>query len=473
MKRITALWIITGLIIFQLMIIFGILMRLGQAGLINVDPLRHFQILTIHGLGMVGILFPLAMAGVNYFLTRYVNSPLWPNVTGYLFTVIGIVLILVTVFIGGLHTGWYFLYPLPYFARTEQWATVLFLLSIAILGTGWFIWSAGMLGSILKRYPLFHALGWHHIAGITEPNTPPFILILTTTLIGVITCLIAGVVLIILWIIEIINIGKPGWLDPLLMKNLTFLFGHTLVNEMLYLGVASVYELFPSFADKPPYRTKSYVAIAWNLIPLVVLLAYFHHLYMDFAQPLTFQFIGQIASWTAPIPAVAVTLFTVLSTVYGSKVRWNMSASFFFLGILFWMIGGVGAILDATIANNFILHNTLWVPAHFHTYNLLGNVFFTCGYISYFISGGGVNGKAMIWLPFLISISGFGFILMFYISGAYSVPRRYNFYPDVVSTGRLLAGWGAMFATFVFILFAVFSVYVISASFKILWNEGK
>lgn len=238
--------------------------------------------------------------------------------------------------------------------------------------------------------------------------------------------------------------------DPLLMKNLTFFFGHTLVNEMLYLGLAVLYELFPKMAGKPAYKTSWYVAISWNATLLIVLFAYFHHLYMDFAQPVAFQFIGQVMSWFAPLPAACVTIFSVLTTVYRSNMKWSLASLLYFFGVMFWAVGGVGAILDAVIANNLVLHNTQWVPAHFHTYNLLGNVFFSLAFASWFADEYGSEKMApsMVKVIFsLLVIGGTGFVIAFYLGGALSVPRRVDMYSETVDEGISLAKMAVVFAS--------------------------
>lgn len=79
--------------------------------------------------------------------------------------------------------------------------------------------------------------------------------------------------------------------DPLLMKNLVFLFGHTLVNITMFLGIAVVYELLPGFSGRP-CKTNRIVALSWNLTFMLVLVAFFYHLYMEFVQPLAFQYLG-------------------------------------------------------------------------------------------------------------------------------------------------------------------------------------
>jgi cytochrome c oxidase subunit 1 len=274
------------------------------------------------------------------------------------------------------------------------------------------------------------------------------VLISTATLIGALASLLAGVTVLVLYFIEYFTKGNITS-DALLMKNLTFLFGHTLVNEMLYLGIAALYELFPGFAGRQPYKTAWYVALAWNATLLIVLFAYFHHLYMDFIQPLGFHLVGQIASWFAPLPAASVTIFTVLITVYKSRMQWILPPLLFFTGVLFWAVGGIGAVLDATVVNNFVLHNTQWVPAHFHTYNVLGNVLFSLAFTSWFANE--VSGEPeKKWLAktvlSLFIAGGVGFILMFYLGGALSVLRRMNRYPEMMSIGVPLARIAAVFA---------------------------
>ncbi|WP_340695234.1 cbb3-type cytochrome c oxidase subunit I [Hydrogenobacter thermophilus] len=464
LKRLTFLWILTTLSVFLFAIFMGILMRLNQANLIELAPNIFYSLMSAHGLLMAGVWFVMSMAGVNYLMSKYTDPPILTNAFAYVMTLSGALLLIFSLLLGGEHPGWYFLYPLPFYTKGAGWSLPLFILSLTFLGLGWFVWSLAMLFSILRKYSLSSALAWSALFG-KKSDTPPFILITTVTLIGVIACLIAGVILLILFYLQYFFGVKS---DALLAKNLTFLFGHTLVNEMLYFGIATLYELFPLLVGKPPYKIKGYVALAWNAVLLIVLLAYFHHLYMDFVQPLPFQFIGQIASWVAPIPAAAVTIFTVLTTVYGSGLRWNLAMSLFFLGTLFWAIGGIGAILDATIMNNFVLHNTLWVPAHFHTYNLLGNVLFSLAFITWFIrENAGEFSPPKLLLPMYI-VGGTGFVFMFYLGGAFSVMRRVDKYPDFIHVGPTLAFWGAGFALLVFISSAIFLIYSLGKSLKIM-----
>jgi mono/diheme cytochrome c family protein len=94
-----------------------------------------------------------------------------------------------------------------------------------------------------------------------------------------------------------------------------------------------------------------------------VIIAYFHHMYMDFAEAQSVQYIGEIASYLAAIPVVVVTLYGVL-LVHRSGMRWTLGSMFLFAGMIGWVVGGFAPVLDATIPVNVDLHNTPWVPAH-------------------------------------------------------------------------------------------------------------
>ena len=66
--------------------------------------------------------------------------------------------------------------------------------------------------------------------------------------------------------------------------------------------------------------------------PPRILFAYFHHLYMDFAQPTWIQKFGQICSYLLSVPAGVVSIFGTLLLVYASKMRWTLASDVVLLG---------------------------------------------------------------------------------------------------------------------------------------------
>lgn len=475
LKKITSVWVITVLILFVVSIILGILMRLNQGEVISQSPVTFYSNMTTHGLTMIGIWFVAGMAAVNYLMQRYVKTSYTVNVIALVFTVVGILMLWTSTFIGKFHAAWTFLYPLPFKEiGSATWATLLFLASLTVLGIGWLIWSISLMTQILKKYSIAQAFAWQHFKKNPKVETPPFILISMITLIGVIACLLAAVVLLVLFYAEYFSKGNFVN-DALLMKNLTYFFGHTIANEMLYLGLAVIYELFSEVSGRPKWKTTWYVALAWNFTLIFVLTAFFHHLYMDFVQPEGFQIIGQLASYLASLPAAGVTVFSVFIAVYRTKIKWSLTNLLFFIGIAGWVIGGLGAVIDSTISNNIVLHNTLWVPAHFHTYNAMGNVLFSLGFFYWFSTQFSENSKVSKFTTLtltLLLIGGIGFLLAFYFGGADSIPRRYSIYPSDFPMAAPMATIGATFATIYLIAILIFFFNISKRCLKILFSPS-
>ena len=464
------MWILAVFTLFIISIVLGILMRLNQGGVIQQNPVTFYSNMTTHGLTMIGIWFVAGMAAINYLMERYVKTSYTANVFALVLTVIGVLMFWATTFIGKFHAAWTFLYPLPFKVMWATWATPLFLVSLAVFGVGWLVWSVSLMTQILKKYSISQAFAWQHFKKNPSVETPPFILISMITLIGVIACLLAAVVLLVLFFAEYFSNGSFVN-DALLMKNLTYFFGHTIANEMLYLGLAVIYELFAEVSGRPKWKTTWYVAVAWNCTLVFILTAFFHHLYMDFVQPEGFQIIGQLASYLASLPAAGVTVFSVFVAVYRTKINWTLTNLLFFIGVAGWVIGGLGAVIDATISNNVILHNTLWVPAHFHTYNAMGNVLFSIGFFYWFSTQFGEQAKSSNsakWVLGTLIVGGTGFLLAFYLGGADSIPRRYSIYPAELSAGTPLALMGAIFATVYLIAILVFFFNISKRCVKVL-----
>lgn len=464
------MWILAVFTLFIISIVLGILMRLNQGGVIQQNPVTFYSNMTTHGLTMIGIWFVAGMAAINYLMERYVKTSYTANVFALVLTVIGVLMFWATTFIGKFHAAWTFLYPLPFKVMWATWATPLFLVSLAVFGVGWLVWSVSLMTQILKKYSISQAFAWQHFKKNPSVETPPFILISMITLIGVIACLLAAVVLLVLFFAEYFSNGSFVN-DALLMKNLTYFFGHTIANEMLYLGLAVIYELFAEVSGRPKWKTTWYVAVAWNCTLVFILTAFFHHLYMDFVQPEGFQIIGQLASYLASLPAAGVTVFSVFVAVYRTKINWTLTNLLFFIGVAGWVIGGLGAVIDATISNNVILHNTLWVPAHFHTYNAMGNVLFSIGFFYWFSTQFGEQAKSSNsakWILGTLIVGGTGFLLAFYLGGADSIPRRYSIYPAELSAGTPLALMGAIFATVYLIAILVFFFNISKRCVKVL-----
>ncbi len=477
LQEVTLFWMVIASLLFLTFSLDGYFLRMYQSKFFpTMRPEWFYAVLTLHGVGMVGLWFVAGMAAVSYLLARYVRPPLWASWLALSGTLIGFALLVVATTDGLFGTGWYFLYPLPFYSQGTwpAWATGCFFASLVTLCSVWLVWSLATIAAILRRYPLRVSLCWHYLwghPGKQEPEVPPIVLITIVALIsGVVGFLDAFVV----FAFYLVQWQVKGFVaNALLMKNLTFFFGHMSVHATMYCGVAVVYELLPTFSNRSRNMNRI-IALAWNSVLVMVLVGYFHHLYMDFVQPRMLQIMGQMMSYFSAVPAAVVSIFDGLLVVYGSRMRWTIASVFMFLGLMGWAVGGVGAVIDSTISVNSIFHNTLWVPAHFHTYYLMGVVLMILGFASHLgVELSGIKDSRIVRrvIVTLFIIGGYGFVMMFFWAGAHSIPRRYAAYPQELAWGTHDARVSVVFIG-VFVLGLLLYLWETGRRYlKIIWGQ--
>ena len=188
--------------------------------------------------------------------------------------------------------------------------------------------------------------------------------------------------------------------------------------------------------------------IAGSAVLLFVMAVYPHHLLQDVAMPAWALVMGQVVSYLSGIPLLAVTAFSLI--VYlrkADKLRWDLASALLVLGVAGWSVGSVPAIIDGMISVNKVMHNTQWVPGHFHIYLILGEVAMSFGFMMWLVGRrerlpvSGANRLA--FSAYLIG--GAGFTVMFLISGALSVPRRWAVHaPQWFLQNQIATAFGAL-----------------------------
>ncbi len=129
----------------------------------------------------------------------------------------------------------------------------------------------------------------------------------------------------------------------------------------------------------------------------------FHHQFTDPGVPQTWKFIHALLTYSVFFPST-LTLFTVVASLeYGARKRggtgmigwiralpWSdpSVATQLLAGLLF-MFGGIGGLTNASYNINLVIHNTAWVPGHFHltvasavTMSFMGITFWMVPYLS-------------------------------------------------------------------------------------------
>lgn len=460
-RRIGWLMAGTGLTLFLVMMLLGITMRLSQADVVDIPADWYYRLLTLHGAGML-VAALLAMMGALWFVLRPVIalSPkrlLW----SYGSIVGGAVLVLIAAIIGGFATGWTFLSPLPFhpLGQWAPWATAVFFVGMLLVGAGFFLYCIDLLTATTSRYGgLWSALGLRYLLGRTEEAPPPQAIAATVIAIDGLIAGAGGTTIVIALLNRTIDDGVV--INALWAKNLTYFWGHTIANLIIYLAAGALYVLLPRYAGRP-WKTTKPLAAGWLATLVFVATAFSHHLYMDFAQPGWAQYVSMGASSAAALPVAVVTIYTAMMLIWGSRYRWTLASTLFYLGFLGWAVGGIGAVLDSLIPVNFTLHNTLWVPAHFHTYLLMGVMLWVMGFAAHLAeraAGHAAPRSVAIGAPALLVTGGYLFVGAWYASGALGVPRRYAVHPPGTQTYDLVGSIGALLVLAGFVVFAVATI---------------
>ncbi len=441
-RRIGLLFAVSGLVLVLLMGVLGLLMRLTQASVIGLSPGWFYRLLTLHGVGMITGVLLVMMGALWYVLHQTVPLLVGRMLASYALIMAGALCVLVATLVGGFGAGWTFLPPLPFYpaGQWSTWSESLFFAGNLLVGTGFFVYCLDVLEQTTARYGgLARTLGWQYLRGREPEAPPPQAIAATVVAIDGLLSMAAG---------SAIVLGLLGrtydhtvGIDALVAKNLVYFFGHSIANLTIYLAAAAIYVLIPRYAGRP-YETNKVFVAGWAGSLVFIATAYSHHLYMDFVQPTWAQVISEIASYGALIPVAVITIYSMTMLVWGSRYRWTLASTLFYVGLAGWAIGGTGAVIDSLIPINFRLHNTTWVVAHFHTYLILTVVLWAFAFLAHLLERNAdrtTSRAGRTWTITLILIGGYGLTGTWFLEGVLGIPRRYAIQPPGTS-GYSLAG---------------------------------
>ena len=432
----------TGLALFGAMGLLGLAMRLTQADVLGISPEWFYRLMTLHGAGMLTGALMAMMGGLWFVVRPSVRLGFDRILAAYALILLGVVAVVIAVIVGGFATGWTFLSPLPFDSAGQwsTWATAVYLGGLTLVGIGFFVYCIDVLACITATYGgLGRSLGVPFLLGRDDEAPPPQVIAATAvTTQGMLASAVGTTIL-----LALIGrtISSDVALDALWAKNLTYFFGHSIANLIIYLAAGMIYVLLPRYAGRPWKSTKPIVG-AWLATLLLVTTAYSHHLYLDFVQPEAAQVISTAASSAAALPVAVVTIYTGMLLIWGSGYRWTLASLLIYLGFAGWAIGGTGAVLDSIIPINLRFHNTLWVPAHFHTYLMLGVIFWLMAFLGHLLeraAGRVASRGTTIFAPAAMLVGGYGLVGVWYLSGALGVARRYAVQPPGTSGYSLVA----------------------------------
>jgi cytochrome c oxidase subunit 1 len=176
-----------------------------------------------------------------------------------------------------------------------------------------------------------------------------------------------------------LSLGLIETVDPLLTRTLFWFFGHPVVYFWLMPAYFAWYTVLPKLAGGRLF-SDPLARIVFILFLILSTPVGFHHQYADPGIPEGFKFIAMSNTMFLLLPSF-LTAFTVVASIeYGARRRggtgylgWLTSlpwgnpafAGCALAGLMF-AAGGFSGIVNAGMNINSLVHNTLWVPGHFH-----------------------------------------------------------------------------------------------------------
>lgn len=457
-KKGVIVYLAASVIVIILMMALGVIMLLNQGNMIHITPQWFYMIMTAHGTGMIGAAALGGTAIMWYFLSNHLPLNTKVFFSNLVLILLGITMVLIGIFCFNFSDGWTFLYPLPAQSSKLYGAAgaLFYLFGMLTVGVAFLILYGYLAFRFIRIYGgLGKSLGWDYIfRGKKGYGPPPAVVASTMVVIANSSGIIAGAIVL---VASIINLLNPAiMIDPMLAKHLTYAFGHIFANCTIYMAVIAVYEVLSEYTNRP-WKSNKVFLIAWNCSTLFTLMIYTHHLLMDFAVPKWMLIIGQVFSYANGLPVMVVTAYGALLIVYRSGIKWDFASGLYFLSMLGWVAGAIPAIIDSTIVVNHVMHNTKWVPGHFHTYMGMGVITMIIGFLYYFNKNEGTP-KGNYFDNIYIACYFFffsGLVGSFLYAGKHSTPRRWaEHLPEWTATDQ----FGALCGVVILVATIFFSI---------------
>ncbi|WP_407176081.1 cbb3-type cytochrome c oxidase subunit I [Bradyrhizobium sp. STM 3562] len=430
----------------------AIMMRAQQAIAYRSDgylPPEHFnQIFSAHGTIMiffVGMPFVIGLMNLVVPLQLGVRDVAFPtlNSVGFWLTATGALLVNISLVVGEFaRTGWLPYPPLSELRYTPGVGVDYYLWSLLISGVGTLVAGINLVTTVLKL----------RTKGMTYLRMPMFCwTTLASNLLIIAAFPILTATLTMLMLDRYFGFhfftNEAGG-NVMMFMNLIWAWGHPEVYILVLPAFGIFSEIVPTFSCKPLFGYRSMV-LATMAICIISFMVWLHHFFTMGAGPNVNAIFG-IASMIIAVPT-GVKIYNWLFTMYGGRVRFETPMLWSVGFMVTFIIGGLTGVLVAVPPADFLLHNSLFLVAHFHNV-IIGGVLFGAfaGYTYWFPKAFGFRlheglGKTAFWFTFI------GFWVTFiplYAAGILGMTRRMQHY-DVAAwrPWMIAAGIGTILMT--------------------------
>ncbi|MBB5710970.1 cytochrome o ubiquinol oxidase subunit I [Sphingomonas xinjiangensis] len=376
-KKIGIMYMVLGLVMLLRGFADAIMMRLQQAmafganeGYLNA---HHFdQIFTAHGVIMIFfVAMPFVTGLMNYVVplqigARDVSFPFLNNFSFWM-TAAGAVIVMASLFVGEFaRTGWLAMAPLSGLDYSPDVGVDYYIWALQVAGVGTLLSGVNLLATIVKmRAP-----------GMTMMKMPVFTWsALVTNVLIVAAFPVLTAVLAMLSLDRYVGTNfftNTGGGNPMMYVNMIWIWGHPEVYILILPAFGIFSEVVSTFSGK---RLFGYTSMIYALIVICILayLVWLHHFFTMGSGASVNSFFG-ITTMIISIPTGAK-IFNWLFTMYKGRIRFELPMMWSIAFMLTFVIGGMTGVLLAVPPADFVLHNSLFLIAHFHNV-IIGGVLF-------------------------------------------------------------------------------------------------
>ena len=452
-KRIGVMYIIVALVMLLRGFSDALLMRSQQVmahdGAPGFLPPHHYdQIFTAHGtimiffmampfmIGLMNIAVPLQIGA------RDVAFPFMNSLSFWL-TAVGAMLVNASLVIGEFgQVGWLAYPPLSELKFSPG------------VGVDYYIWSLQLtgIGTLLTGVNFFVTIVKMRAPGMTWMRMPIFTwTILCTAVLIMAAFPILTVTFGLLSLDRYLGMhfftNELGG-NQMMYINLIWAWGHPEVYILILPAFGIFSEVVPTFSQK---RLFGYGAMVYATVSITVLsfVVWLHHFFTMGSGANVNAFFG-ITTMIIAIPT-GVKIFNWLFTMYRGRIKFTAPMWWTVGFMITFTIGGMTGVLLALPGNDWVLHNSLFLVAHFHNVIIGGVLFgYLAGFAYWFPKAFGFKlhdgwGTASFW--FWLT----GFYVAFtplYVLGFLGMTRRMNHYDNPAWTPYLMvAAFGALLVT--------------------------
>jgi cytochrome o ubiquinol oxidase subunit I len=448
-KRIGVMYITLAMLMLIRGFIDALMMRSQQALAFRapgyLPPDHYDQIFSAHGtimiffmampfvIGLMNVVVPLQLGARDVAFPTLNSVSFWLTATGALLVNISLV-------VGEFaRTTWLPYAPLSELKYSPGVGVDYYLWALQISGVGTLLTGVNFVTTILKI----------HAPGMTYLRMPVFC---WTALASNLLIVAAFPILTATFAMLLLDryLGFHFFTDDaggnvMMFMNLIWMWGHPEVYILILPAFGVFSEVVSTFSGKPLFGYRSMV-LATMAICVISFMVWLHHFFTMGAGADVNAVFG-IASMIIAVPT-GVKIYNWLFTMYGGRIVYATPMMWALGFMVTFVIGGLTGVLLAVPPADFLLHNSLFLVAHFHNVIIGGVVFGAfAGYTYWFPKVFGFRlheglGKAAFWCWFI------GFYVAFvplYVLGLMGMTRRMQHY-DVAAwhPWLLIAAVGAL-----------------------------